>query len=114
MCITGIPVNTLLYAMNEVNITVVILILVTIHLVCAWVVLFLISKSVNRLLELKSNKYILLHIDKLKSYRLLVILLPVIGPIVGFDIVNGLELGITEKGLKINSPGESSSFSDGE
>ena len=108
------PLSRALYAMNEVNITVVILILFTIHLVCASVVLFLISKSVKHLLELKRNKYILSHIDKLKRHRLLVILLPVIGPIVGFAITKGFEVGITEKGLKVNSPGESSSSTDGD
>jgi hypothetical protein len=109
-----LPLNGALYAMNEVNITVVILILATIHLVCASVVFFLISKSINRLCKLKRNKYILSHIEKLSNHKLLVIFLPLIGPIVGFALINGLEVGIPEKGLKVNSPGDSNSISDGE
>jgi hypothetical protein len=109
-----LPLSGALYAMNEVNITVVILILITIHLLCASVVLLLISKSVNRLRGLKGNKYILKHIEKLKYHKLLVIFLPLIGPIVGFALINGLEVGNPEKGFKVNSPEESSSISDGE
>jgi len=100
--------------MNEVNITVVILTLTIIHLVSASVVLFFISKSVKRLLELKRNKYVLKHVNKLKNHRLLVLLLPLIGPIIGFALINGLEVGIPENGLKVNGPGESNSFSDGD
>jgi hypothetical protein len=75
---------------------------------------FLISKSINRLCKLKRNKYILSHIEKLSNHKLLVIFLPLIGPIVGFALINGLEVGIPEKGLKVNSPGDSNSISDGE
>ena len=100
--------------MNEVNITVVILILITIHLLCAGVVLFSISKSVHRLRELKRNKYVSKQIEKLQHHKLLVIFLPLIGPIVGFALINGLEVGNPEKGFKVNSPEESSSISDGE
>ena len=100
--------------MNEVNITVVILTLIIIHLVSASVVLFFISKGVKRLLELKRNKYVLKHVNKLKSHRLLVLLLPLIGPIIGFSLINGLKVGIPEKGVKVNGAGESNSFSDGD
>ncbi len=108
------PVSGALYAMNEVNITVVILILFIIHLVCASIVLFLISRSINRLGKLKRNKYILGHIEKLNNHKLLVLLLPLIGPIVGFALINGLEVGIPEKGLQVNSLGKSDSNSDSE
>jgi uncharacterized membrane protein YdjX (TVP38/TMEM64 family) len=100
--------------MNEVNINVVILILFIIHLVCASIVLFLISRSINRLGKLKRNKYILGHIEKLNNHKLLVLLLPLIGPIVGFALINGLEVGISEKGLQVNSPEKSNSNSDSE
>jgi hypothetical protein len=82
--------------------------------VCASVVLFLISKSINRLRKLKRNKYIFAHIEKLNRHKILVMVVPLIGPIVGFASVNGLEVGIPEEGLKVNDPGHSSSISDGE
>jgi hypothetical protein len=100
--------------MNELNFTVVILILLAIHLMSAVIVFSLISRKIQSLSECKRNKYILRQIKTLEGYRSLVVLLPLIGPIVGLAIVNGAVLGVPEKGLKVNSPGGSNSFSDDE
>ncbi len=100
--------------MNEVNFTAVIIILFTIHIVCASIVLILMYKKVRSLLDGKRNKYVLRQIEKLQNHRLLVALLPLIGPIVGFAIINGAVLGVPEKGFKVNDPRGSNSFSDGE
>lgn len=100
--------------MNEVNFSLVLLILIAIHLVSAVIVYSLISRKVQRLSEFNRNKYVLRQIETLKGQILLVVLLPLIGPIIGFAILNGAAPGVPEKGLKINNPGESNSFTDGE
>ena len=103
-----------LYVMNEVNFTLVLLILIAIHLVSAVIVYSLIYCKVQRLSECNRNKYVLRQIETLKGQKLLVALLPLIGPIIGFAILKGAVLGVPEKGLKVNSPGGSNSQSDGE
>jgi hypothetical protein len=100
--------------MSEVNFTVVILIIIAIHLVSAVIVYPLISSKIQSLSKYKRNKYVLRQIKTLEDHRLLAAILPLIGPIIGFAILKGAVLGVPEKGLKVNSPGDSNSFSDGE
>jgi hypothetical protein len=100
--------------MNEVNFTLVLLFLIIIHFVSAVIVCYLISRRIKRLSECNRNKYVLGQVKTLKDHRLLAAILPLIGPIIGFAILNGAVIGVPEKGLKVNSPGGSNSHSDGE
>jgi len=100
--------------MTEVNLAVTISILFGIHLICAVITLFSISGKVRSLSKGKRNKFTLSQIDKLNGQRWLVVLLPIIGPIVGFAITCGTVLGVHDKGFRVNDPGGLDSFSDSE
>ncbi|SET40524.1 hypothetical protein [Thalassotalea agarivorans] len=107
-------INKNLFALDEVNFFSVILVLFLVHVLCACIVFVLILKRIDGLKKLKRNKYIVAHIDRLESYKLLVLVLPVIGPIIGWAISNGLDTGITETGLKVNDSGGTSADFDSE
>ena len=91
--------------MDEPNFITVILILLFAHFICACWVFVLILKRIEGLKNLKRNKYIVAHIKRLERHKILVLVLPFIGPIIGWAISNGLQFGISDTGLSVNDPG---------
>ncbi len=101
--------------MIEINLPVIISILFGIHFMCAAIALCTIYRKVRSLSQGKRNKFTVRKIDRLNGQRWLIVLLPIIGPIVGFSITQGPVPSAPDKGLKVNDPGGlGSSFSDSE
>tara|TARA_B100001063_G_C16689184_1_gene516074 strand:+ start:72 stop:374 length:303 start_codon:yes stop_codon:yes gene_type:complete len=100
--------------MNGLNFVITLSIIFLVHLALASTILFQFSKVISNLQHKKNNKFTAQKISKLKAHKPLVLLVPIIGPIIGFGIIKGLNTGIPEKGLLVNSPGKTDICSDGD
>ena len=72
----------------------------------------LIKAKLNTLKNGKKNRFTERQIIKLNQTQRLVILLPIIGPIIGFSTAHNVRPYHEDKGLRVNSSSESSSVQE--
>ena len=87
-------------------------VIVIIHLVLASPVLFFMFRRIEKVREAKLPKKHKQQIEMMNKHIWVVALLPIAGPIIGAALLKGLELGVPEKGFKVNDPGGRDSASD--
>lgn len=84
-----------------------------VHFAMAALVISLLSKKIAKLKDTKHNKYVKEKVTELESQKTIVLLVPIIGPIMGYGLVKAIVPGIPERGYRANNPGETDSSSDG-
>ena len=72
----------------------------------------LIKTKLNVLKKGKKNKFTELQIERLKQVQRLVILLPIVGPIIGFSAAHNVRPHHEDKGLRVNSSSDTNSEQD--
>lgn len=98
--------------MSNTNLVTVFLILLIIHFLCSGVILMLIKAKLNILKNGKKNRFTERQIIKLNQTQRLVILLPIVGPIIGFSAAHNVRSHHEEKGLRVNSSSDINSEQD--
>ena len=109
-----LPLSLVLCAMNDSTFIVVLMIILAIHFALAVIVYLKISRKMKKQLRTSNNKYVAQNLKELEHYQWITFLFPIIGPIVGFGMANGVKPGILEKGYQANSDGKPDLGSEGD